>query len=455
MELDQLTDDLYQFDPRGNLQTDIRLLRQRGPAPRVLLPGGITARVVVDPTLLKILARDPRVSKDARQHWPALRDNELPDGWPLLPWFVGEHAFSAEDTDTVKTHSRLRAPLDQALGLRQVRALEPRIHEITRAALDDVARAGTDPATGQPRVVDLREVLTLAVPIRVISELLGIPEHLRSPFQACADTLFDTTISKQQMLDNQIKLGQTLNSLIEYRTAHPGDDLTSILLSEQHHDLTYLERVATIRLILVAAIETVGNLQGSAIVNLLAHFDARTAFQTGQIKVDDVINETLRLNGPAGAVPGRFPTETGTITLATETGPADVVFEYGEPILPLWAAAGRDPDTNPNPDTFDVTRATRRDLAFGHGAHYCAGARLAIAQTRILLTLLFDRFPQMALAANPEEIGHTPGFIGDGPNTVPVLLSPRNPDKTVDNGQGAAALPTACGTRNSTGASRR
>lgn len=453
--------DLYQFDPHGDLQKDIRNLRERGPAPWVALPGGIPARAVVDTTLLKILARDPRVSKDAYEHWPALKNKELPKDWPLMPWVAGRHAFAAEDNDRVKNHTRLREPLDQALDLPHVEAMVPRIEEITRAALDEVAAAGIDPDTGQPRVVDLREVLTLAVPIRVISDLLGIPDHLRDAFQTCADTLFDTTITGEQMLANQAELQQTLDALIAYRTEHPGDDLTSTLLSEQHRALTYDERLATIRLILVAAVETVGNLQGSAITNVLTHPGTLAAVQSGttrsrKSKWDAVIDETLRRNGSAGAVPLRFATETFTVTLDTPTGPLDVLFEQGVPILPVWAAAGRDPHNNPDPDLFDVTRARKRHLAFGRDAHYCAGAHLAVTQTRILLAAVFDRFPDMALAVDVATIGRTPGFIGDGPAAVPVLLGPENRDKVSSNGRNAKTRMTANRvTRSSTGALRR
>jgi cytochrome P450 len=451
-------EDLFQFDSHGDLQKDIRLLRERGPAPWVALPGGIPARAVVDTTLLKTLARDTRVSKDAYEHWPMFKDKLLPKDWPLMPWVAGRHAFAAEDSDTSKNHSRLREPLDQALGPRQVKAMEPRIKQITTAALDEVAQASIDPVTGESRAVDLREVLTLAVPIRVISDLLGIPNHLRDAFQDCADNLFDTTISGQEMLDNQAALQQTLDALIAYRTEHPGDDLTSILLSEQHHDLTYEERIATIRLIIVAAIETVGNLQGSAITNVLTHPGTLATVRSGtaqsrKSKWDAVIDETLRRNGSAGAVPLRFATETFTVTVATDTGPQDVVFEQGVPILPVWAAAGRDPRTNPDPDTFDVTRARKRHLAFGGDAHYCAGSHLAVTQTRILLGAVFDRWPDMALAVDAATIGHTPGFIGDGPAKVPVLLGPENSDKTSSNGRSAKTAKR--GPRSSTGTSPR
>ncbi|WP_423464280.1 cytochrome P450 [Promicromonospora sp. MS192] len=427
---------LYQFRQDNDTQKDIAALRAIGPAPWVALPGGIRARAVVHPELLRIVARHTQVSKDAGAHWPTYKNRELPKDWPLMPWVAGKHAFSAENSPASDNHRRLREPLDQALHRRQVEAMRPRIEQIVTAALGRAAEAGTDPVTGQPRVVDLRALVTLAVPIQVISDLLGIPEHLGPAFQQCADNLFDSSISRNDMLANQAVLQQTLEELIAYRAKHPGEDLTSTLLSKQYRrTLSLEERMATVRLIIVAAIETVGNLMGSAILNLLTHPEALTAVRSGQAAWDDVIDETLRHDGPAGAVPLRFATRDIAATVDTDNGPITVEFQQGVPILPVWAAAGRHPDnTTPDPDAFDVLRTKKKHLAFGHGPHYCAGADLAVAQTAILLPALFDRFPGMTLAVDRNTIGRTRGFIGDGPHTVPVLLGPVNPGQITHGG---------------------
>jgi cytochrome P450 len=65
-------------------------------------------------------------------------------------------------------------------------------------------------------------------------------------------------------------------------------------------------------------------------------------------------------------------------------------------------AAGRDPERYSQAEVFDVTRPTSRDhVAFGYGAHYCLGARLAKIETEVALRGLFSRFPDLTLATVP------------------------------------------------------
>jgi cytochrome P450 len=44
-------------------------------------------------------------------------------------------------------------------------------------------------------------------------------------------------------------------------------------------------------------------------------------------------------------------------------------------LMPLLAAAQRDPAEFDRPDIFDPDRETLQHLGFGRGAHYCLGAQ--------------------------------------------------------------------------------
>jgi cytochrome P450 len=62
-------------------------------------------------------------------------------------------------------------------------------------------------------------------------------------------------------------------------------------------------------------------------------------------------------------------------------------------------------------------------VAFGHGIHYCLGAPLARLEGEVAFGALFDRFPRLALAADPSSLrwGRQSSLI-HGLETLPVSL---------------------------------
>jgi cytochrome P450 len=75
----------------------------------------------------------------------------------------------------------------------------------------------------------------------------------------------------------------------------------------------------------------------------------------------------------------------------------------GDQAIVLVAAANRDPDQFPDPDTFDVGRADNRHLAFGLGAHFCLGAPLARIEGQVALEALATRVEDLAIAVEQPE----------------------------------------------------
>ena len=61
-------------------------------------------------------------------------------------------------------------------------------------------------------------------------------------------------------------------------------------------------------------------------------------------------------------------------------------------------AANRDPAQFPEPDRFDIARQPNRHLAFGTGAHACAGMSLARMEAVVAIGRLVRRFPRIERA---------------------------------------------------------
>ena len=64
-------------------------------------------------------------------------------------------------------------------------------------------------------------------------------------------------------------------------------------------------------------------------------------------------------------------------------------------------AANRDPAEFPDPDRLDVAREPNRHLAFGSGAHVCAGLNVARLEGRIAISASWRAFRATASRASP------------------------------------------------------
>ncbi|MDT0306365.1 cytochrome P450 [Streptomyces sp. DSM 44917] len=395
------------LDPTGrDVPGEAAALRAAGQAVRVLLPGSVPAWAITGHALIKRLLTDSRISKDARQHWPEFMAGRIPETWPLYTWVAVRNMFTAYGPD----HTRLRRLVAPAFTARRTRALLPRVEAITHGLLDAMAAA---PA-GEP--TDLREAFTQPLPIQVICELYGVPEHLKPGLRRTMDSIFKTSVPPEEAAANYHELYRILAELVTLKRAEPADDLASALIQAREGDdrLSEQELLDTLLLVLSAGHETTVNLLGNAVHALLTHPGQLEMVLDGRVTWDAVIEETLRWAPSIASLPLRYAVEDVEID-------EEVTIRQGEAILAVFAAAGTDPAQHgEDADRFDITRPAPEHLAFGHGAHYCLGAPLARAEARIALPALFARFPELALA----EVAPPPieSFISHGREVLPVHL---------------------------------
>ncbi|WP_326695413.1 cytochrome P450 family protein [Streptomyces sp. NBC_01766] len=402
------------LDPHGtDHHAEAALLRESGPVVRVRLPGDVLAWSVTDHGLLNDLVADPRFSKDWH-HWNAVLRGEISDDWPLIGMVKVTNMVTADGQE----HRRLRRLVTETFTPRRVQELRPRIEKIVQDLLDALpSQAGPD------GTVDLRLHFAHPVPMQVICELFGVPEHERPRLRELMDNIFRSDLSPEEVGASQIEQYQLLARVVETRRKQPGDDLTSALVAAREADpdaLSEEELVGTLLVMLSAGQETTLSLITNAVRALLTHPEQRAFAEQGDASVwANVVEETLRWDAPIGNFPFRYPLEDVEI--------AGVRIPKGEAIMAPYSAVGRDEQHHgEDAASFDITREQRKHLAFGHGPHFCLGAPLARLEAAVALPAVFARYPGLTLAADPERLPPVPSLFSNSTATLPVRLTPQD-----------------------------
>ncbi len=284
-------------------------------------------------------------------------------------------------------HTRLRRPVASAFARGHVERLRPRVRELAAALLDDIDPAGFDV------IADYAEPL----PVLVIADLLGVPRShahdLRDWSQAIV-RMYEVSPSPQTV-DDAVRASTEFAGLVRElaaeRRSAPADDLLTDLVAT---DLDEDEVVAAVVLLLNAGHEASVNVFGNGLVAML-----RRGLRPGA-DVPATVEEMLRFDSAL-----QLFERTATEDVELAHGGRTVVVERGQKIAALLGAANRDPAVFDRPDEFRVDRTPNNHLAFGVGVHFCLGAPLARMELAESLPALFETFPDLELAGEPESRG--------------------------------------------------
>ncbi|MCE7079516.1 cytochrome P450 [Streptomyces sp. ST2-7A] len=402
----------FTLDTTGSdLHGETATLRTAGPAVAVELPGGIRAWSLNRHDVIKRVLGDPRVTKSARNHWPAFINGEIPPDWELISWVAMDNMVTAYG----QNHVRLRRLVGKAFSPRRTEAFRSRVEELTDQLLDALEQ------TPPGEVVDLRERFAYPLPARLVADLIGMAEDARAKTAKVIDAMVDTTLTPAEAQAVLVGWRGAMADLIAEKRREPGEDITSDLVAARDEDgsrLTEDELTDTIFAILGAGSETTINFFDNAITALLSDPTQLELIRTGRATWDDVIEETLRVESPLAHLPLRYAVEDLELD--------GVTIPRGDPILVNYSAVGRDPELHEkDPDRFDLARENKEHLSFGHGPHYCLGVGVARLVARTGLSRLFERFPDLSLAVSTDELRPLPTFIMNGHRTLPVRLNAR------------------------------
>ncbi|MGH3309291.1 MAG: cytochrome P450 family protein [Streptomyces sp.] len=395
------------LDSRGGrcMYEQVDRLRAAGPAVPVQLPEGVGAWSVTRGDVVKRLLTHPSVSRNLKKNVPSYQPGSVP--W-LSPWVDVDSMATAEGRE----HARLRKLITPAFTPRRIDAMKSQIEAAVAGLLDDLwARPADEP-------VDLHTDFSYRVPTQVICDLFGVPAGQRAEVLRVLRAAGSTDATEEESLAVNHDMDVAMRTLIDTRRRDPGEDLTSFLLAareEGEESLSEHELISTLLLMIGGGSTTTINLIDHTVRELLAHPDQLAAVLAEPGRWTDAIEESLRVHCPVMHLPMRWATED--IDLGE-----GVVVRAGDAILICYGAHGRDPGVHDDPGVFDIDREDKEHLAFGAGAHFCPGSRLARLEAQVALPALFDRFPRLALAVEPEDVEPRHTFIGNDVAALPVFL---------------------------------
>jgi cytochrome P450 len=353
------------------------------------------------------IAKDPRLSAKRAQQMllslPISRQSEFKE----LARMFGLWLIFMDPPE----HTRLRKLLNKGFSAAAIEQLRPQVEHIVDQMLKPLQQGSE---------IDLMHEFANPMPVRIILEMLGIPQELRDTFVnwSRAIAVFrgnpNRTVEEAQAAqDALLELTEFFRKTVAERRCNKGDDLISLLIDieEEGEVLTEEELYAQCIALLFAGHETTRNLIGNGMYTLLQHPRETAELREQPEIIRSAVEELLRYESPV-----QFTARV----LKEDIEVCGQPIRKGWTVLCMLGAANRDPKQFKDPDHLDLKRLNNQHLAFSAGLHFCIGAQLARLEGQVALLNLVQRFPRMKLNAVRPDWASTFGFRGL--KSLPVTL---------------------------------
>ncbi|WP_285703435.1 cytochrome P450 [Microtetraspora sp. NBRC 16547] len=276
--------------------------------------------------------------------------------------------------------------------------------------------------------------LTNPLPAAVTLDWLGFPEEDWAPLAGPIHDIFAAPADSDRArrgAEGLVHMERRIRELVRLRREEPADDAVSHLVAQRRPDGEPFgedELVSVIGLLIAGGVDTTTSLTGSVLVHLSRNPDQRRRLIESPDLLETATEEFLRAFAPSQSM-------ARTALADTEIGGCPV--RAGERVLIPWVAANHDPAVFPDPAEIRLDRDATRHLSFGIGTHRCAGAHLARAMFREMVTQVLTRLPDFTvleegLIAYPTR-GNQSGW-----DAIPAVFTP-GPRRGTPSSSGAPA----------------
>jgi cytochrome P450 len=324
-----------------------------------------------------------------------------------------EHHTTSLVFNDPPAHTRVRRLIMGALSPRAIAGMEPDLVRLVDRLLDAIVAKGK---------VDLIDDFAAAIPIEVIGNLLDVPQDEREPLRDWSLAILgalEPVIGPEVFARGNAAVKDFLSYLevlVARRRAKPGnpdrDVLTRLIQGEDNGErLTEKELLHNCIFLLNAGHETTTNLIGNGLVALQDYASEKQRLAENPTLIKTAVEEMLRFESS---------NQLGNRMTVEQLELGGIPLPSGTPVTLCIGAANRDPAQFADPERLDIGRAPNRHLAFGTGAHQCAGMALARLEGAVAISRFLARFPDYALSGEPVRGGRVRfrGFL-----SVPCTVS--------------------------------
>jgi cytochrome P450 len=322
--------------------------------------------------------------------------------WDFPPEMASSfHHMGNEDGER---HSRLRRIVSRAFTPKVLGHLRSVIAEEAASIVDSIIDRGE---------VDFVSEVGGRLPVRIICEMIGIPEEYHEFVYRksdvairVADPAFLLGSGNVEQTFGEIaaagfEMAVLLQELSTERMKNPTDDILSTLVNSDidGEALTETELIQFFILLTVAGNETTRNALAWGMY-ALSEFPEQKAKWASDISgyTDTATNEVIRW-----ATPIIYFRRTA----ARETEIGGQRIAAGDKVVMFYRSGNRDESVFPDPYRFDVTRQNRPPhLAFGGGGpHHCLGSHLARMEVSAMFAEILRRIPGITVVGTPVRPG--------------------------------------------------
>lgn len=325
-------------------------------------------------------------------------------------------------------HVRQRRLVNGAFRPSAMRAMEPTMTTIVDGLLDAILGPVGEQHDGTVSI-DIVPPFSVMVPMSIIATALGVPEGDLERFKFWSDAILvalgNAEVSPEQTLrfvTAQVEFDDYFGPKLAERAADPKADIISdIATAELDGDrLSAHEQLDMARQFLLAGNETTTKLLSNGIRIMCEMPDVQARLRADRSLIEPFIEECVRHESP---VTGLFRTATRDVAIG------GVMMSEGQYVWVAYAAGNHDGAKYVAPDAFDLDRFPAGPLgadhlAFGHGEHFCIGARLARTEARIAFDRLLDRTTDIRLVSGANDFDVNRSFVLRGIEQLYVELDP-------------------------------